>query len=103
MASNFSPDCSKTSCTARSTRVFPCLLFLYVYWVPFPRHASTRPDLILAMPASFKASHVMAPIVPGMNRNRQEKLSERRDNIFARSALTTMPERLSLHKEGWHT
>src|SRR6267378_5973363 len=57
---------------------------------------------MFAVLSSFLASQVIAPIVPGIKRNRYEYRREADCSRKASEIANAIPERLSLHNEGWH-
>ena len=96
--------CLSTCATARSTSALPRRLFLYVNPAPAPSPARTSPCLIRETRASLRASQVIEPIVPGMNRKRYDyRRDARRARTRASSAATAIADRLSLASDGWQT
>jgi hypothetical protein len=73
---------------------------LYVKLPLLPTPARTKPCVILETLDSLRESQIIEPIVPGMNRNLYENLSDKGLRYLARNVLTAMPERLSLHSDG---
>src|ERR1700730_13911265 len=95
------PEAPSRCRIARSISAFPRRDFLYENAPLSPTQASTKPCLIMGTIFSLRLSHVMEPMVPGMNKNRKEKWRGAAARAWARNVATAKPERLSLQREGW--
>jgi len=67
-----------------------------------PTPVSHQPCLIFEIFSSFLASQVIAPIVPGIKETGTNTVVACDCSARAIETASPMPERLSLHSEGWH-
>ena len=93
-----------TCAAARSTSASPRRLRLYVSGAGVADAGEDEPGRrSVASAASFRASQVIEPIVPGMNRRRYESARDARPAAPPSSVSSAMPERLSFASDGWQT